>query len=485
MFRRKYTLILPLALGLLLLPTMRSFGQAQMNLPLIDPVFQSTWENPAVRPMHRYSLGLPVLSSLETGLISNGFTFRKVTEERDGKLVIIPEKLETQLSKRPTSHLYSEAEIDLLHFRFNIYDWFIWFGARNVMRQNLTYDRTFIQFLTRGNQPGVLDGDGLQLNNLDLDLKEYTEVSLGFSKVAENWTAGFRASYLSGVANIHTINKGLVMKQSLEAADLYAATVEGDVALRMSGVPVDSTGTPSMKELVTPEYLKSKKWFGFSNPGAAVAIGASYSPIRGLNIALSASDLGMIYWTDDLSHTKLKDGKSGTFRGIVGVKKYWKEGTIDFSDYKLSSFFQRDSAGALDPKPYITWLSPKCHVMLTYDVARQTRLGLSFSGVYDMHTFHPSATFMVQQSYSSWFLAQVLISYNQRSFLNVGGALVLTPRPVQFYIATDNLLGLISPTRMRATNVRLGINFVWGTLRGNTKLPHRYAGLSSSSTSGK
>ena len=59
-------------------------AQSQMLLPYNDILFQSTWENPAVRPMHRFSVGLPILSSIEVGVINNGFKLSDVSE-KDGE----------------------------------------------------------------------------------------------------------------------------------------------------------------------------------------------------------------------------------------------------------------------------------------------------------------------------------------------------------------------------------------------------------------
>ena len=94
-------------------------GQSQMVLPYVDQIFQSTWENPAVRPMHRFSIGLPVLSSVEAGLIQNGFALKDVMvpRVRHGKAVagaydIDLGKVVAAMGKRESALQYSEASVD-------------------------------------------------------------------------------------------------------------------------------------------------------------------------------------------------------------------------------------------------------------------------------------------------------------------------------------------------------------------------------------
>ena len=57
-----------------------SQAQTQMLLPYNDLAFQSSWANAAVRPMHRFSIGLPVISSLEAGVINNAFSLRDISK---------------------------------------------------------------------------------------------------------------------------------------------------------------------------------------------------------------------------------------------------------------------------------------------------------------------------------------------------------------------------------------------------------------------
>ena len=140
---------------------------------------------------------------------------------------------------------------------------------------------------------------------------------------------------------------------------------------------------------------------------------------------------------------------------------------------ELKENFKLDSAANESAKSFNTWLSPKFHLIGTYTFAKQTSLGLSLDAVIHRSHFYPSVTASVQQGFSNLLLGQLAISYNQRSFLNLGAGLVFCPGPVQFYVVTDNFLGFIKPSRMNATNLRLGINLVFGPLYPNSPLTYR------------
>ena len=144
-------------------------AQSQMLLPYNDFVFQSRWENPAVRPMHRFSVGLPILSSIEAGMINNGFKLSDVSEKDGEWLNVDLAQGSDALRGGRAYQQYAEAQIDLLHFRMKWRDYFFWLGARNVTTQTFGYGRDLFDLVYRGN--GAFVGKELTLNKATLDVK--------------------------------------------------------------------------------------------------------------------------------------------------------------------------------------------------------------------------------------------------------------------------------------------------------------------------
>lgn len=438
-------------------------AQSQLLLPYNDILFQSTWENPAVRPMHRFSFGLPVLSSIELGVVNNGFQLSQVSEvDGDGWLNIDLEKIANGLKEKRGYQQYLETQIDLLHFRMKWRDWYFWLAARNVTTETFGYERDLFNFVYAGN--GAYVGKKLTLNKVMADVKNYHEITFGLSKeLGQKWLVGGRVSLLSGLAS------GLAAFDEFNIAISDKPETMYDHTATAAGTATAS----SIHRFRDEELLKDPKtWFNVKNLGFALAGGVSYRPIPHLNLALSFSDIGMISWNDSVKEYQLQK-KEVTIDPLV-------KGTID--DFKKSSSVDvgkglRKKIGDLDTGVsdggrYTQWLAPKFHFLATYEFARQSVVGASFSGIYQAKQFYPSATVSFMQGVSDIFQVQVSWSYNQYSALNFGAGLVVCPGPVQLYLITDNFLAFINPAMARATNVRLGMNLVFGRLNNNHMLTY-------------
>lgn len=453
--------------------SMRSLGQSQLLLPYNSSVFQATWENPAARPLFRISVGIPVLSSLEVGAISNGFTLKDVTELRgDGKLYLLPNELLNQLGQRKSHLQYVEASADLLHFRFAWREWFFWFAARHITNQSLLYSKDLFELVIKGNDAFV--GRAVDLSTTRISVMMYNEMTLGLSQVRERLAWGARLSFLSGMSNAHFEPDRFEVAISGEPESLYTHTLNVNACAHTSNLPLDENNKPDLAHFAEPEYWTNMKYINPANPGFALAAGVTYRPERNTNISFSFSDVGLIYWGDQLTEYSLMRD-SVEFRGLTGFSKLLRDGVLswDLLTTDFFSEFQLNPEFKLDAPSYTTWLSPRMHLSATYDLASQTTAGLSFSAILHQKRFYPSATMSIQQAYSNLVSAQVAVSYNQWSILNFGGALVFTPGPVQLYVICDNIFGLVKPKSMNATSLRFGLNLVFDPIYPNAQLTHR------------
>lgn len=437
-------------------------AQSQMLLPYNDMLFQASWENPAVRPMHRFSFGLPVLSSIEAGAINNGFQLSKVSEvDANGWMNIDLAQIVDGLKEGKGYQQYAETQIDLLHFRMKWRDWFFWFGMRNVTAQTFGYQRELFELVYGGN--GTYVGKEMSMDKVSLDLKNYHELTFGFSKeIGSQWMVGFRASFLSGLAS------------GVASFDKFTLAVSGDPATKYAHT-LDMSGLASASSLhrfQSDEQLKNPKtWFNVKNLGFALAGGVSYRPIPHLNLSLAFSDVGMIDWNDSVQSYKALNKKMEINELVRGPITLFKDSLQNLGQRiqdQLATFSKDMEPGAR----YTQWLAPKFHFLATYEVARQTVVGASFSGIYQAKQFYPSATISFMQGVADIFQLQVAWSYNQHSPLNVGAGMVICPGPVQFYVVTDNFLAFIDPKLAKATNVRVGINLVFERLNGHHMLTH-------------
>ncbi len=436
------------------------WAQSQMLLPYNDILFQSTWENPAVRPMHRFSVGLPILSSVEAGVINNGFKLSDVSEKDGEWLNVDLAKVIDALRDGRAYQQYAETQIDLLHFRMKWRDYFFWLGARNVTTQTFGYGRDLFDLVYRGN--GAFVGKELTLNKATMDVKNYHEITFGLSKeIGKQWMVGFRASFLSGLASGLASFDELNIAINGDPARMYAHSIKGSGAVT----------TSSLHRFSKDELKKPGTWFNVKNLGFALAGGVSYRPIPGLTLSLAFSDIGLIDWNDGVREYQLENKKievDALIRGKQMFKKFGFQNVGRELRRQVGDFNTEMTDGAR----YTQWLAPKFHLLGTYEFARQSVVGASFSGIYQAKTFYPSATVSIMQGVSDIFQIQASWSYNQYSALNFGAGLVVCPGPVQLYVVTDNFLAFINPKLAKATNVRLGVNLVFERLNRNHMLTY-------------
>ena len=443
-------------------------AQTQMLLPYNDLAFQSSWANATVRPMHRYSIGIPVLSSIEFGVVNNGFSIRSVSESKGKTRTVIPSKLSSELQSHKTALAYTESSFDLLHFRMAWQRWFFWLGIRNQTYESLHYPTVLARIPVEGNK--WLVGKRLDLEDTRFNLTNYYEFTLGASHpVAEDWVLGGRVSLLFGTFNGLSETNKLGVRLLDEQTRRFVHVLETDVHVRMSGIPTKD-GKPQISELAS-------SFFHGDNPGFALSGAVSYTPpkLKKLKLTFAFTDLGMIHWGNDPQRVRTKNKTSD----LLGVPGYYQ---ILFKkrfawDYLVGKSFSEQLPKEFDKDTksdsYNTFLAPKFYLMGTYQLARQTTAGLSVAGIAHQGHFYPSVTASIQQGYSAIFSGQFAVSYNQRSFLNFGLGLVFTPGAYQIYLITDNFYGALNPIDLKATNVRVGMNIVLGPLYPNNRLTQK------------
>src|SRR5690554_6677424 len=92
-----------------------SKGQSELNLPYLNSVYQASYSNPAAKPMYKFSLGLPGISSLYSGVTNTAFKYYEIERVKDtlnlNKIVSAAKK---------NNYIYTGVNIDLFHLRFQI-----------------------------------------------------------------------------------------------------------------------------------------------------------------------------------------------------------------------------------------------------------------------------------------------------------------------------------------------------------------------------
>ena len=140
-------------------------------------------------------------------------------------------------------------------------------------------------------------GSTYDLSGLGADIKAYAEVAYGYSrKIGDKFTVGGKVKALVGLGseslNVNRMDVTLGEKEWSIKAD---AELSG--ACSMVDIPLNSEGNLD---------LGSAKFAGGFSPsgfGAAVDLGATFRPFKGLEISAAVTDLGAISWKTTVKGT--------------------------------------------------------------------------------------------------------------------------------------------------------------------------------------
>lgn len=434
-------------------------AQSEISLPLFKDVFQSTYINPTVIPEHTVSIGLPGMSSAYGQIIQNGIVLKKIIDYRNDTSFIVPSKLLSNLSDK--NLIYSGASVDIFHLRLKIRNGYYWIGIRNNLTMDMQYPKSLFSLILEGNKQYI--GKSLDLSNTRVDMSFYNEYTFGMAKEYNQWVFGGRVSLLQGLSNVQfDPNKFNVNVDD----DMYVHTAESDVRINTAGIPKNSDGDPSFDH-VDGSYI-SDYFSNFKNKGMSLSLGATYNLDDKISFTAAFSDLGFISWKDSVENYTIK-GKTD-FAGLDMIKGWLYDESIDVDSLvdKATDDFVRDTVHT----SYKTYLHPKFYLAANYNLTQRTTVGFSASSVYNKKLY-PAFTLGITQGVGRFLNLLATVSYNQKTFRNLGVGLVIKPGPFQIYMIADNVYPAINPLYTTNVNFRVGVNLVFGRVKPAVGLPYR------------
>ena len=444
-------------LALILTVGIYAKAQSELTLPFMPGVFQSSFVNPTVIPEHTFSMGY----SIYTQVVTNGFVPNNVLIFRDDTMHFDPNLLLDDL--RDKNLFYMGENTDIFHIRTKILNGYYWFAIRQRMESSFFYPYDLFRMVIEGNEPYI--GQTLDFSNLKIFTSLFNEYSFGMTKEYPHWIFGGRLSLLQGLSNINFNPTRLSIKVEDE---MYGQLANADAQLRTSGIPKDGNGDPSFDHVEEPEWI-TDYFTNFKNKGFALSGGATYRYDDRTRISLSFRDVGFITWKDSIETYTLNGNTNFTGLDIMSDLLYGNDVEVDsIFENILDEDFHRDTIY----NKYTTWLNPKFNLTASYDLARRTTVGFSFSGVVNQKLY-TALTLSLSQGIGRFFSIVGTASINQRSFTNLGLGLMLKPGPLQIFVVADNLYAAHNPLTTTNFNIRVGVNLVFGRINQPEGLPFR------------
>ena len=443
------------ALGCLLSGLIPIFVNAQHDLSLynMEIVPQRIFQNPAFIPDQHLYVGIPVLSGIQT-TYANPFSYNDLIERDSYDSVTFKvDDFLKQLSKTDQMRLYSNIEILSLGTRIANGNFYVGFSIRERLCQHLTLPVNMGYLLWYGNTAPELFGKDVNIAPA-IDFTAFDEWAASFSGYAmkKKLTWGVRLKYLSGRINATTKHSEFDFYTDTST---YVLHMKSDFELQTSGIDdIEHYLDQKVSKLVFP-----------GNNGFGIDLGATYQINKEISANFSILDLGFINWRsrtmDIVSHNP---GAEFIFDGLRLDDFIEMAGNMDtFAQGLTDSILNLAEIDTIYGRKYTTGLPVRYNLGGTYTLNNNHHFNLLLNGISWGHRFYPALS--VSYYYQLPRILGLMVSYNifNRQFTNIGAGISINAGPVQLYVISDNVPGLIAYRSTSNSSIQFGLNI---TVRG-------------------
>jgi hypothetical protein len=432
-----------------------AFAQHENTLHFMQSIPQSGYNNPALMPNYKVSIGLPGISSTAVSFANTGFNYKDVVNKKDedGNDWINLNDVYSGLKKKNFTKVSASTDLFSLgvrvngrmHMTFNVTDKV---NARLLLPKDLFW-------LINGNAPEVA-GTTLQMGP-KLDAMHYREYGLSTSyRIDDKLTIGIRGKMLFGKSNVHTEESIWTLTTGTE---MYELAVKGSANIQTAGI---DKYLGDDEDFDAKDYLMNK-----NNKGFAFDFGATYKIKDRLTLGLSIVDLGSIKWKDNVKNYVLPPGQASyEFDGFDIKNEEDLEAIGDSIDAKFK--FQENT------KAYRTGLPTKFYLSANYSLLRNCYLGMVVFGEIYQKTVSPSFSASIGKDFGRTLSLSLSYTAANRSTNQFGAGFAIKLWPMQIYFISDNIIGAgLAYKKAQDLNARVGINFLFGRVKTQEKQTYK------------
>jgi hypothetical protein len=356
----------------------------------------------------------------------------------------------------------SSATLDAFGVGFKVKKFFFSLNTATKVNAQIGLPKDLFELAWYGNEPFV--GQTIDFGP-SFSIDAYQEIGLGINYTPNRkMSFGLRAKRLVGIISGFTENNSFALTTGTSH---YETTVEANYLANLSTsfflveAPEDGrllNTSVGFDENALNQLLSGDQIFSSGNSGYAADIGASINLKDRLELGLSVLDLGFINWNNGVSGLQT----SGTyhFSGLTFDESV-QGNNVSFApvyDTLQNLLFIESASGnsfrkTLNPKIYLSALAKYGYWQLggmwynefTND-GIVSSIGLSGRYVLDG-----------KMSFGAVY------AYHDGRFDNLGVNSTFRLGPLQFHILVDNIFPIFRPERFEYTNIRAGVNIVFGT----------------------
>jgi hypothetical protein len=409
--------------------------QAQdQTMYFMKGLYQTTHLNPAFQDNYTVHIGIPGISSYQTGMQFRNFNASDFLENVNN--------LENVVDRLNTIAFYTNADLFSLGLRGN--KWGFTFDMTQRVDGQIDLAGDFLLFASQGNEDFI--GKTANFNNTGFNFTLYHEYAFGYSrKILPFITIGARVKILRGQVALKTENWEMGLYTAPETFDLE---INSNVRM-LASAPLEfiykenEEGRIDDLEVVdrnSDEYF-NHYLFNNKNKGTAFDFGVVATPIPKMTFTASLCDLGSIKWKQDV--WEISQNGNFTFSGI-DLEPYTD--TLGSEDYEpieeLLDSLGNEFKVMAGTESFRTTLTSRLYMGASYDLTKKITAGfLSATAFYNEKT-RQSFTLSGNTQFSRWFSLTGSYTWCDYAPANAGIGVAMRAGPFQFHFIANNLLGL-------------------------------------------
>jgi len=430
-----------------------SRAQSNMTLYNMEPIPQRLSVNPALAPDCKWYLGMPALSSADFSFESNALDFISLNSALVPKAGTDSFTLDlTQLSSVLDKETYISLGInqEWINFGFRIKKSMFTFGITEKVKTRIGIPNDLFKLAFEGNGGSNL---GYDFNfNFAFDVLHTREYALGFNRslLRGKLKVGGRLKYVQGFNVLETKKNDIIFRTDPNS---FAYKVTADIEVNSSS-PVfsDSAGSGNIVQIITTP----------GGVGYGVDLGVSFELTKRIVLTASLVDIGRINWTNNLRNVQSKNpGASFEYKGI-DIREYIGDSTSGGRGFEALADTLLD-VFALDTSKnsFSTGLLGEFYIGGNFKLNDRHNAGILMNGSFYNKKFYPSVTLSWNSKFGRILALSASYTMMSGSFTNFGLGLGINLGPEQFYLVSDNLIG-VALGNVKTVSVRFGWNHTIG-----------------------
>lgn len=401
---------------------------------LLKDHLPATFINPSIPLEKKINVSI---ACLDTNFDTDGWTIDQLTSKNSAGSRFIDIKNIDQNSTRQ-AHIFGLVDIHTLDLGIGFGDFTFLSGHAFRSFGQLQYSESLVELLSKGNAPFI--GKTIDIGTA-ANILSFNEIYLGGQYRTENLSFGAKAKLLFGSGSLKTDRSYAAFTTN---PDIYQWNLETDYILR-------SNGLLNYQNLDSVSFdLNSFSFDNFfsGNKGFGIDAGLSWKLDEKLSLFAGISDFGKIFW--DTNAKKYSSKGNYTFEGIDLIDLLGDDQNISISD-TLIDIVKLKSENEM----YTTNLQTRYHIGGFYSLNDR----LTFNALYSIQNrFGNLAHQLFLSGAIKIAFLQAGISYNiaKNNFTSLGLFGKLKAGPFSIYLHTENIFGILNPTKSKNAGIQFG-----------------------------